>query len=115
MENDPNCKGLCSICREAMTTVHAELEQGKAVYVCRKCLETARENFIWICMHCGSVFIRPKVLVLNRLTDMRLRRAYAECAGEMIIQGIDLCVECDPQGIAEVVAAVRSRKSGGYC
>lgn len=115
MDDYLSSKGLCSVCREAMTTVSAEVGPGKSIFVCKQCLETAKQNFIWICMHCGSVFIRPKILVLKRLTDPELKRAYYQCADMQIIQGIDLCVECDPEGVVEVVSASKTAKNGGHC
>jgi hypothetical protein len=76
--------------------------------------ETAK-NFIWICMQCGSVYIRPKSLVLKRLTDPGLRRAYLQCEDLQIIQGISQCIECDAEGVAEFVAGAESAKYGGHC
>jgi len=43
--------------------------------------------------------MRPKKLVLGRLKDEELKRAYMICEGMQIIQGIDICVSCDPEGI----------------
>jgi hypothetical protein len=114
MEDFLNSKGLCSVCREGMTTINAEVAPGQHVFVCEKCLETAKQNFIWICMHCGSAYIRPKSLVLKRLIDPELKRAYLQCADLQIIQGIDRCIECDPEGIVEFVAAAKSAKNGVY-
>lgn len=115
MEDHLNSKGLCSVCHEAMTTISADVGQGKSIFVCGRCLETAKQNFIWICMHCGSVFIRPKSLVLGRLTDPVLKRAYQQCEDMQIIQGIDLCVECDPGGVVEVATAAKCARRGGHC
>ncbi|MEJ2697774.1 MAG: hypothetical protein P8013_14140 [Candidatus Sulfobium sp.] len=33
------------------------------------------------------------------IKDPALRRAYASCEDRQIVQGIDVCIECDPQGI----------------
>ncbi len=106
---------LCNVCREELTAVHAEVAPGQHIYVCDKCLETAKQNFIWVCMHCGSVYIRPKSLVLSRLTDPELKRAYRQCEGLQIIQGIDRCIECEPETIVEFVAAAKCAKNGGHC
>ncbi len=114
MEDLFSSKSLCSICREEMTTIHAEVDGGRQVFLCEKCLETAKQNFIWICMHCGSVYIRPKSEVLKRLTG-ELKRAYALCEHEQIIQGIDMCIECSPDGIVEYVGAAKGEKNGGRC
>jgi hypothetical protein len=72
---------------------------GVKIYVCENCLDTAKYNFIWICMNCGKVYIRPKELVIKRIKDFELKRAYLLCANMQIIQGIDMCIECDPEGI----------------
>lgn len=114
MDDEFTGKSLCSVCREGTTSIHAEVAPGQHIFVCEKCLETAKENFIWVCMGCGSVYIRPKSLVLARLTDLRLKRAYLQCEHEQIIQGIDMCIECEPEGIVEYVAAAKSAK-GGSC
>jgi hypothetical protein len=113
MDDDLKSKRLCSVCREEMTTIHADIG-GQVVHVCEKCLETAKQNFIWICMGCGSVFIRPKSLVIKGLNG-ELRRAYEACENEQIIQGIDMCIECSPEEIVEYVAAAKSGKNGGHC
>ncbi len=115
MEEYSNGKGLCQVCREALTTINADVAPGKRVFVCEKCLETARQNFIWICAQCGNVYIRPKSLVLKRLRDPGLREAYRQCEDLQIIQGIDQCIECAPEEIVEYVAASKNEKYGGHC
>lgn len=115
MEDYLNRKELCHICRAELTTIHAELAPGQHVFVCEKCLETAKQNFIWVCMHCGNVYIRPKSLVLKRLTDPQLKQAYQQCEDQQIIQGIDRCIECDAEGIVEFVTAAKCAKNGGHC
>ncbi len=115
MEDYLSSKAICQVCREKLTTIHAEGAPGIHVHVCQDCLETAKQNFIWICMHCGNVYIRPKSLVLKRLTDPALKRAYLECEDLQIIQGIDMCIECDAEGVTEFVAAAKSDKNCGRC
>jgi hypothetical protein len=115
MNDDLNSKGLCSVCHEAMTTVHAEVAPGAAVFICEKCLDSAKQNFIWICLGCANVYIRPKSLVMARLKDPELRKAYHACADLQIIQGIDRCIECDPEAIAECVAAATRDRRFGSC
>ena len=115
MEDYLNSKALCHVCREELTTIHVEAAPGLDILVCEKCLESAKQNFIWICVHCGNVYIRPKALVLNRLSDPGLRQAYQQCEDLQIIQGIDRCIECAPKEIVEYVAAAKSEKSGGHC
>ncbi|MBI4849152.1 MAG: hypothetical protein HY808_11355 [Nitrospirae bacterium] len=89
----------CTICKKEYTSTHAEAMPGVVIYVCDKCLETAKNNFIWICMNCGEVYLRPKRLVLERLKDAELQKAYLLCEDMQIIQGIDMCISCDPEGI----------------
>jgi hypothetical protein len=89
----------CNVCKREYTTIHAEVMPGIKIYVCDTCLEAAKNNFIWICMNCGRSYIRPKKLVLERITDYELKRAFLECEDLQIIQGIDMCIECDPEGI----------------
>lgn len=115
MDDYLNSKGLCQVCREEITTISAEAAPGQHFFVCEKCLESAKQNFIWICAHCGNVFIRPKSLVLKRLADPDLRRAYQQCEDLQIIQGIDRCIECAPEEIEEFVAAAKGEKNGGHC
>jgi hypothetical protein len=115
MEDYLNTVGLCHVCKESISTIHAEIVPRQHIYVCEKCLELAKQNFIWICMHCGSVFIRPKSLVLARLRDPEMKHALFQCKDEQIIQGIDMCVECDPEDIMETAATARKEKNSGYC
>lgn len=115
MKDYLNSKGLCHVCRKELTTIHAEAAPGLDIFVCEMCLESAKQNFIWICVQCGNVYIRPKSLVLNRLSEPRLKHAYQQCEDLQIIQGIDRCIECDPEEIVEYVAAAKSEKCGGHC
>ncbi len=108
-------KGICNVCKKSETTVHAEVGNGLKIFVCEKCLETTKDNFIWICMQCGKVYIRPKSLVLKKITDPRLKEAYLLCEGLQIIQGIDRCIECDPEEVVNFVAAAKNEKQGGHC
>jgi predicted amidophosphoribosyltransferase len=115
MEDYLNSKGLCQVCKEEMTTIHAEVAPGLHVFVCEKCLESAKQNFIWICVNCGNVYIRPKSLVLTRPGDRALKEAYRQCEGLQIIQGIDQCIECAPDEIEEFVTRAKSEKCSGHC
>jgi len=115
MDDVLNSKGLCSVCHESQTTIRAEVAPGAAVFVCDKCLEKAKQNFIWVCLGCANVYIRPKSLILARLRDPELRKAYHACADLQIIQGIDRCIECDPDAIVEHVADAHGVRSGGSC
>ena len=94
-----NKQQLCTICKKEYTSIHTEAAPGIKIHVCDNCLETAKHNFIWICMGCGKVYLRSKKLVLERLTNFELKQAYGKCEDMQIIQGIDICIECDPEGI----------------
>jgi predicted amidophosphoribosyltransferase len=96
-----NRQQLCNVCRQEYTSIHSEVAPGVFVYVCSNCLEAAKHNFIWICTNCGRSYVRPKKLVLERLNNFELKRAYLQCEDMQIIQGIDMCIECDPEGIFE--------------
>lgn len=94
-----NKQQKCSLCKKEYTSIHTEVQPGVQIHVCESCLESAKNNFIWICMSCGKVYLRPKKMVIERTTNFELKRAYILCEDMQIIQGIDMCIECDPQGI----------------
>ena len=93
----------CTICKKEQTAVHTEVAPGDVIYVCNTCLEKARHNFIFICMSCGQVYSRPKKQMIERIKDLELKKAYMMCEDKQIIQGIDMCLHCDPEGIVEQV------------
>ena len=103
-----NKQELCTICKKEYTSIHSEAAPGEKIHVCNNCLETAKHNFIWICMSCGKVYLRPKKLVMERLNNFELKQAYAQCEDMQIIQGIDICVECDPEGILNYMEVQKS-------
>jgi hypothetical protein len=37
------------------------------------------------------------------MKDLELKKAYMLCEDKQIIQGIDMCLQCDPEGIIEQV------------
>jgi hypothetical protein len=115
MEDYLSKKKLCHLCKSSSTTIHAEILPGQHIFVCEKRLEMAKQNFIWVCMHCGNIYVRPKSLVLSRLKDPKLRSAYEQCKDMQIIQGMDRCIECDAEGIKEFVAAEHTAKHSGHC
>lgn len=98
-----NAPGQCNICRKEYTSVHVEVMPGIIVYVCSRCLEKAKDNFIWLCINCGKSYIRPKQLVISNVKDHELKRAYMLCEGMLIIQGIDMCIACNPEKILEYI------------
>ncbi len=97
--------GKCNICKDVYTTTHVEVAPGIFVYVCGSCLEKAKDNFIWLCMSCGKAYLRPKKLVINRVKDYELKRAYMLCEDMQIIQGIDMCISCNPEKILDYMEA----------
>jgi hypothetical protein len=99
MKDINNKKGKCTLCKNEYTSINTEVQLGLIIYVCNKCLESAKDNFIWICMRCGKVYHRAKKLVIERSTNFEMKRAYMLCEDMQIIQGIDMCIECDPEGI----------------
>lgn len=105
MAQNPKTKELCSICREQLATNKAEVLPGRLLFVCDKCRDMAKQNFIWICMHCGSVHFRPKSVVRVLLSDPVLKQAYDDCREEQLIQGIDRCMDCDPESMTDSAAA----------
>jgi len=94
-----NKQELCTICKHEYTSVHTEVQPGVVIYVCEECLEAAKHNFIWVCMSCGKVYLRPKKMVIERMKDRELKKAYMLCEDMQVIQGIDMCISCDPEGI----------------
>lgn len=110
-----NKEERCSICGKEYTSIHTEAMPGVEIYVCKDCLEAAKDNFIWICMSCGKVYMRAKEAVLKRMHDPELKRAYELCENMQIIQGIDMCVACDPESVVEYVNAAKMEKFAGSC
>ena len=94
-----NKQEKCTICKKEYTSIHTEIAPGVSIYVCNDCLEAAKHNFIWICTGCGKVYMRSKKLVIERLNNFELKQAYMQCEDMQIIQGIDMCISCDPEGI----------------
>lgn len=89
---------LCTICNTVYTATHAEIKPGLKIYVCDECVEAATYNFIWLCLHCGRAFLRPKNIVINEAIDEELKEAYMLCKDTQVIQTIEMCQECDPSG-----------------
>lgn len=99
---------ICGLCGGGYTSVHVEVIGGAEVYVCESCLEkAARRNFIWLCLQCRRVYLRPKKLVIEQTGDMELRACYLRYMNDQVIQGIDRCVSCELEGafLAETVVA----------
>ena len=64
--------------------MYTEIRPGLTIYICEDCVEAARYNFIWLCLHCGRAYLRPKKIAINEVTP--------------VIQAIEMCQECDPNG-----------------
>ena len=110
---DFNCKiENCSICKNEYTTTYIEAKPGLRIYVCDNCTEAAKSNFIWICLSCGKVYIKPKRMVMDRAVDFELKQACAILEDVPLIQGIDICISCDPEGILNYMTA---QKMGAEC
>ena len=78
--------------------MHTEIRPGLNIYICEDCIEAARYNFIWLCLHCGRAFLRPKKIAIDAVTDEELKMAYILCEKTPVIQAIEMCPECDPNG-----------------
>lgn len=97
--------GKCNICKDRYTSMHVEVSPDSRIFVCSECIEKAKDNFIWLCMTCEKTYIKPKDLVINKIKDHELKRAYMLCKDMLIIQGIDMCIACNPDRIVEFMEA----------
>jgi len=91
----------CNICKDEYTATSVEIEPEVAVFVCDDCIDRAKDSFIWLCITCGKSYIKPKHLVINKVKDHELKKAYMLCQDLQIIQGIDTCIACNPERIIE--------------
>jgi hypothetical protein len=101
MNNELKKCNLCPKGKENHTSINTEVQPGEFIHVCSDCLEKTKDNFIFLCMDCGTVHIRNKILMINRIKDLDLKKAYMLCQDKQIIQGIDMCVSCNPEGIVD--------------
>lgn len=106
---NPNTIAQCDICRREYTSFHFEAVRGSKLYVCQVCLQSSKSNFIWICLNCGKSYQRPKNLVMNRLNGYGIKFA-ALLYESKIIQGVDMCLACNPEGIVEYVLKNKRNK-----
>jgi hypothetical protein len=93
----------CHLCRNEYTSMHVEVKPGVLVYACSSCLDKAKDSFIWVCVNCGKAYFRTKNMVRSRLQDYGLKNAALLCDGVQLIMGIEICIDCHPQGILEYV------------
>lgn len=99
----------CNICRQEYTSFHFEAMPGFKIYVCQNCLKAAKHNFIWICMNCGKSYFRPKNLVMKRINGYGIKEA-SILNESQIIQGIYMCIKCNPKGICDYINSNKKRK-----
>jgi hypothetical protein len=85
---------------------------GVKIFVCDDCLEAAKYNFIFICMNCGKVYLREKKQFLQKIQDRQLLQAYLDCEHMQIIQGVEMCIECDAEGIFDYL---KNERVAGHC
>jgi hypothetical protein len=89
---------ICGLCGGGYTSIHVEIIGGNDVYTCESCLQrAARNNFIWLCLQCRRVYLKPKKLAIEQAGDMELSAYYVRCMNERVIQGIDRCASCESE------------------
>lgn len=89
---------ICGLCGTGFASIHAEVIGGTEIFACEECLEkAARHNFIWLCLQCRKVYLKPKKLVIEQIGDMELRAWYLRCMNDRLVQGIDRCAVCESQ------------------
>lgn len=93
--------GKCSICNNVYTETNVEIESEMTVFVCSDCIDQSKDHFIWLCISCGKSYIKPKQLVISKVKDRELKKAYMLCQDLQIIQGIDTCIFCHPERIID--------------
>lgn len=98
-----NSLGQCGICKKEYTSMHVEYRPGSIMYVCPQCMEKSKDYFIWICVNCGEVYLKPKEQVLRRMEQSGLENAALLGEGSQLFLGIDICIACSPEGIVEYV------------
>ncbi len=94
-------RSVCNICRSEYTSNYVEAMPGLTIHVCRNCLELTKHHFMWICLNCGRVYSIPKAMIMQRINNLDLKKACLLSMDMQIIQGIDACIECDPEGTWE--------------
>lgn len=92
----------CTICKYDYTSSCLEVMPGIKIYVCERCLESARDNFVWICLNCGQSYLRPKKTIMERRNGYDIREARI-LARTRIIQGLSMCIQCKPHSIMAYV------------
>lgn len=104
--------GHCSICKEEYTSTFFEASPGVKIYACENCLEAARYNFIWICLNCGKIYIKPKMFLMKNTGDSELKKIHAMLEDSAVIQGISMCLACNPD---DILYFLEPEKMGTEC
>jgi hypothetical protein len=101
MENN-----YCICCQTNLSDIKCDIEgdtEGMEIFICRDCLDLAQDYFIFVCLECGSVYLRAKDGFIDRLEKHKndpkyegLKEAFEEVKDEKIIQGLRDCLECNP-------------------
>lgn len=89
---------LCTVCNDVYTANQTEIKPELKIYICEDCIDAATYNSIWLCLHCGRAYFRPKNIVIDESTDEELKRAYMLFEETQVIQAIEMCEKCDPNG-----------------
>jgi hypothetical protein len=93
----------CTICKNEYTSTHFRATPWLKVYVCKNCLDSAKNNFIWVCLNCGSIYSRPKKTIIDRMVGFEVKSILQLSGDSQLIQGIFMCIQCNPEGILEFV------------
>lgn len=96
----------CNVCKHEYTSFHFEALPGYKIFVCHNCLETAKFNFIWVCLNCGKSYLRSKKLVMSRRNGYGIREA-SFLNESQLIQGIHMCLHCNPRAILKLIMEKR--------
>jgi hypothetical protein len=86
----------CCICKHEYTSKHILTPKGEKIFVCGRCQEATKYNFIWLCFNCGKVYISPKYLILNSVKDPDTLTKFENM---MAIQKVEICTECNNEEI----------------
>lgn len=94
---------ICIVCQSNQSEIKCDVEGDLEIYICQDCLDLAQDYFIFVCLECGSVYLRAKEDFIRILDKHKhdqkyqvLKEAYEACKGEQIIQGLSDCLECNP-------------------
>jgi hypothetical protein len=100
----------CTICKNEYTSTYFNAIPWFKIYVCKNCMEAAKENFTWVCLNCGSIYSRPKKMIIDRMIGWQVKDILQLSGDIQLFQGIFMCIRCNPDGI---LSFARSRSSAG--